>query len=70
MPFFCDLCGKEIPRECANWGTFEFGVICEDHNHDDVAKVVELTATKVRDKLVQELANKFYNQVFQMLEEI
>lgn len=69
MPFNCDLCGKEMPKDCGNWESFIFGVICEDHNHEDVAKVVELTSAKVREALIDELTMNFRGQVIRVLEE-
>lgn len=68
MPFYCDLCHKEMPKECENWETFVFGVICEDHNHADIAKAVELTSIKVRKELIDELTTKFRDQVIDLLE--
>ncbi len=68
MSFYCDLCHKEMPKDCGHWESFIFGVICEDHNHEDIAKVVELTSIKVREKLIDELALKFKNQVIDVLD--
>lgn len=68
MSFYCDLCGKEMPKDCGNWESFVFGVICENHNHEDIAKVVELTSIKVEQKLIDELTTKFRNQVIDILE--
>lgn len=67
MPFYCDLCGKEMPQKPDGWESFLFGVICDNHNHEDIAKVVELTAEKVRENLIAELTSKFRNQIIDTL---
>lgn len=68
MPFYCDLCQKEMPEECGDWETFVFGFICGDHDHIEIAKVVELTSAKVRENLINELTLKFRNQVIEVLD--
>ena len=49
-------------------GELPFGVICEDHNHEDIAKVVELTSAKVREALLDELTRKVKTQIIDILE--
>ncbi len=70
MPFYCELCHKEMETAKAeNWGIFLFGVVCEEHNHGDIAKVVELTAEKVRENLIEELTKNFREDVIKRLDE-
>ncbi len=69
MAFYCDLCHKELDSSIAEkWGAFFFGVVCEDHNHEDIGKVVELTAAKVRADLIEELTKNFREDVIKRLE--
>jgi hypothetical protein len=68
MPFYCELCHKEMPWDCRNWERFFFGLVCEDHNHEDIGRVVELTSAKVREKLIDELTLKFRTRVIGILE--
>jgi hypothetical protein len=68
MPFYCELCHKEMPWGCRNWENFIFGLVCENHNHEDIARVVELTSAKVRDRLIDELTTKFRTRVIGILE--
>lgn len=68
MSFYCDLCHKEMPEDCSGWESFTFGVVCEEHNHGDIAKVVELTSIKVREALIAEMTDKFRTQAINILE--
>lgn len=69
MPFYCDLCGKEMPRgDLEGWDSFLFGVICGDHNKEDVQKVMELTIAKVKQILKDKLMSRFTQTVDDAIE--
>lgn len=68
MPFYCDLCHKEMPQHPDGWESFLFGVICSDHNKEDVQKVMELTIAKVKQILTDKLMNRFRKQVDDAIE--
>lgn len=70
MPFYCDLCGKEMPKaeDLEGWGSFFFGVICGDHNKGDIQKVMELTIAKVKQVLTDKLLNRFREKVDEAIE--
>lgn len=68
MPFYCDLCHKEMPTEPKGWESFFFGVICGDHNKEDVQKVMELTIAKTKQVLTDKLIGRFREQVNDAIE--
>jgi len=50
------------------WESFFFGVICGDHNKEDVQRVMELTIVKVKQVLKDKLMSRFTQKVDDAIE--
>jgi hypothetical protein len=74
MPYKCELCGKEfdlkVNPNCYNGSqSYVIGVICKNHNHDDIYKVIDLTVQATKRVIQEQIKTKVGEAIWKFTED-
>ena len=68
----CDLCVRELQKgEYEGWELIPPGIFCcPNHDHNEIVKIIELTAQKIRQQIIEKITQVEQNKLQTLFEEL